>query len=312
MFPKIQILSNTNYALADVIKSELVESSSVKIAVAFLRKTGLEHIYKSLDYALKSNKAQVEFIVGLDFKTTDAEALFALSEIKENNENFNFYCFGDKRDNHNDLVFHPKIYMFDTQFSKSSKYTSIVGSSNFTGGGLTTNFEVNTVFRELKPHYYNQLGIIYDEIKFQDSIFKPSKNYIKKYGNIKEEIDKTVEKVVNTEIKNEIVALREEEKTLEGATPPLKKIIIEIIKEQLKFSELPVSIDFLYVEAKKRAIEKKVKIKNMETFDNTLRGELNKHEQNSNHPDNMGLFVRMGKGLYTLTEKGKNYGENEK
>jgi len=154
MLPKIQILSNTNFALADVIKSELGESTSVKIAVAFLRRTGLDYLYKSIDYALKSNNAKIEFIVGLDFKTTDAEALNALNEIKNKYENFEFYCFGDKRDNHNDLVFHPKIYMFHTELSKGTKYSSIVGSSNFTGGGLTTNFEVNTIFLRIQTYIF--------------------------------------------------------------------------------------------------------------------------------------------------------------
>lgn len=127
---KIQILSNTNYALSDVIKGELIESTSVKFAVAFVRKTGIEEIYKSLDFALSSNNASIEIIAGLDFKTTDATALFALKEIEKKYNKFQFFCFGDKRDNYNDLVFHPKIYLFNKATSKNSKYTSIVGSSN--------------------------------------------------------------------------------------------------------------------------------------------------------------------------------------
>ena len=309
MQTKIQILSNTNYPLSDVLKSELVESTSAQVAVAFLRRTGLDQIYKTLDYALKANQAKVEFIVGLDFKTTDAEALFALNEIKEQNANFDFYCFGDKRDNHNDLVFHPKIYMFHTELSKNSKYSSIVGSSNFTGGVLSSNFEVNTIFREHKPIYFKQLGAIYDEIKFTDSVFKPSKNYIKKYGNIKEEIDKTVKQVVDVDVKKEIEELRREEKVLEGSVPSLKRVIIDVIKSELAKGLQTVSLDFLYIEVEKQAIARKVAIKNMDSFGNTLRGELNKHEKDSNHKDNMNLFIRTERGFYTLTEKGKNYGE---
>lgn len=45
----------------------------------------------------------------------------------------------------------------------------------------------------------------------------------------------------------------------------------------------------------------------MDTIFNTIRGELNKHEENSNHKDNMQLFKRTGRGLYCLTEKAKNY-----
>jgi serine/threonine protein kinase len=56
MYPKIQILSNTNYALADVLKSEFIESTHVQIAVAFLRRTGLDYILKSLEYVHNMRK----------------------------------------------------------------------------------------------------------------------------------------------------------------------------------------------------------------------------------------------------------------
>jgi HKD family nuclease len=56
MTAKIQILSNTNYPLSDVLKSELIESTKVQIAVAFLQRTGIDEIYKSLDYALLALK----------------------------------------------------------------------------------------------------------------------------------------------------------------------------------------------------------------------------------------------------------------
>ena len=78
MTAKIQILSNTNYPLSDVLKSELIESTHVKIAVAFLRKTGIDEIYKSLDYALRKNNAQIEINMSL-FKRT-GRGLYALTE----------------------------------------------------------------------------------------------------------------------------------------------------------------------------------------------------------------------------------------
>lgn len=306
---KIQILSNTNFALADVLKSELLESTSVQIAVAFLRRTGLEHIYKSLDYALTTNKAKIEFIVGLDFKTTDAEALKALNELKSKYEGFNFYCFGDKRDNHNDLVFHPKIYMFHTELSKGTKYSSIVGSSNFTGGGLTTNFEVNTIFREDKPVYFKQLGAIYDEIKFTDSIFQPSLNYIKKYGNIKEELDKSAKKTLDSDVKKEIQELKQEEKILPGAVPSLKSLIIDYIKQKNKEGIPAISTKELYISIEKIVREKGLQDRfKMETFANTLRGELNTHELSSTHKFNLKLFKRQAeRSFYSLTENGLNY-----
>lgn len=309
MATKIQILSNTNFSLADVLKSELLESTNVQIAVAFLRKTGLDYLYKSLDYALISNQAQIEFIVGLDFKTTDMEALKALNELSIKYEGFRFYCFGDKRDNHNDLIFHPKIYMFHTSLSKGTKYTSVVGSSNFTQGGLTKNFEVNTVFREDKPIYYKQLGAIYDEIKYTDSIFKPSANYIKKYGGIKEEVEKSVKASLSKEVQQEIQALKQEESVLPGTVPSLKGLIVELIKQKNKEGIIAVSLNEIY-----EHITMIIKAKNLtdryklETLNNTIRGEINTHEEDSTHKSNLKLFKRSDKrAYYFLTDKGKNY-----
>jgi HKD family nuclease len=303
MAVKIQILSNTNYPLSDVLKSELIESTKVQIAVAFLRRTGIDEIYKSLDYALRENNAQIEIIAGLDFKTTDSSALLALKDIENKQKNFKFYCFGDKRDNYNDLVFHPKMYLFDTTLSRNTKYTSIIGSSNLTGGGLASNFEVNSIFREDTPKYYSQLEAIYNEIKYTDSVFNPSKDYILRYGNIKKAIKKA-EDATDTSIKAELQFLKNEEAKLPGAAPSLKKIIIEFIKEQNGIQE--ISLDSIYNEIPQRLMDRNIPMK-MDTIRNSIRGELNKHEIDSNHKEGMALFRRTGRGLYTLTEKAKNY-----
>ncbi len=82
---KIQILSNTNYQLENVIKSELMEAEQIRIAVAFLQKSGITKVQKALDFSLTQNNSQIEFIVGLDFKTTDYEALMELENLKSKN-----------------------------------------------------------------------------------------------------------------------------------------------------------------------------------------------------------------------------------
>jgi HKD family nuclease len=305
MATKIQILSNTNYPLADVLKSEFTESTNVRIAVAFLRESGLKQIQKSLQYALTANNATVEIIVGLDFKTTDTTALIALKELEKSSHNFNFFCFGDKKDNYNDLVFHPKMYLFEKATLKGTEFTSIVGSSNLTGGGLTTNFEVNSVFKEDTPTYYSQLSAIYSEIKYTDSIFCPSMNYISRYGNIKKELDKA-ETASNTELKEEIKSLRNEELLLPGTIPSLKKVIIEFMKQEESKGVNEVSLQETYKAVTPMTIDLHMNM-NMKTLENTIRGEFNKHEIGSTHRDNIKLFKRVGYAKYTLTEKGRNY-----
>lgn len=307
MAVKIQILSNTNYPLANVLKSEFMDSKNVKIAVAFLRESGLEQIKKPLQYAMDSNNADVEIIVGLDFKTTDTNALMALREIKDANSNFSFYCFGDKKNNYNELVFHPKIYLFNKNTIKGSEYTSIVGSSNLTGGGLTTNFEVNSVIREDSPKYFKQLSAIYDEIKYTDSVFCPSPSYISRYGNIKKELSEA-ETADDKDIQEKIQSLRKEERRLPGTVPSLKRVIIEFLlqKERDGVSEVPLSE--IYEAVGPRTIKLHMNMK-MDTLNNSIRGELNKHEIDSNHKDGMKLFKRVGYAVYSLTTKAQHYNE---
>ena len=304
MQAKIQILANTNYALSEVIKSDLLESNKVNIAVAFLRKSGIQQILKALDYALTKNNAKVEVIVGLDFKTTDYNALLTLEEIKSNYKGFEYFCFGDKRDNFNELVFHPKIYLFSTQ-PPNKRYTSIVGSSNLTAGGLSSNFEVNAIFRETKPIYYSQLEAIYNEVKFTDSVFIPTKDYLQKYVDIRKDIDKSGEKIESS-MRPYLKELKREEEKLPGPQPTIKKIIIEVIKMKQKEGLKLVPLNIIYEEAE-RIVRQNNLIFKMDTFRNSIRGELNKHEQNSKHPDNMSLFIRTSTGNYSLTEKGEKY-----
>jgi HKD family nuclease len=300
---KIQILSNTNFQLEKVIKNELIEAQTVRIAVAFLKKTGLDLVKKQLDYAL-SKKTNIEFIVGLDFKTTDYKALNELERIKQEYETFNYYCFGDKADNYNSLVFHPKIYLFNSK----NKYISVVGSSNFTGGGLSTNFEVNTIFQETSKsyQYFSQLEAIYKEIKFQDSIFIPNSDYLDKYSLTRKEIEKFGKKALKSKIiKNEIKTLQKQSLELEGTVPSLKKIIIEFIKSNINTE---INIKDIYNYCEEYIIKYNLQYKyQSKDFRATIRGELNKHEFTSKHKDNMQLFKRVNKGFYSLTDNGLRY-----
>jgi HKD family nuclease len=147
---RLQILSNLNYPIGNVINHELANSTQARIAVAFMKYSGLKVIENSLQKCLEKN-TNVEIIAGLDFKTTDPQAIKFLIDLKKTSSSLSFFCFGDKQDNNTNIVFHPKIYLFN----KKKEMTSIIGSANLTGGGLLSNFEVNTVITEDKPLYFS-------------------------------------------------------------------------------------------------------------------------------------------------------------
>jgi len=300
----IQILSNINYPIGNIINQELQNAQSARIAIAFLKLSGIKVIEKSLDQCLKNN-GNVEIIAGLDFKTTDPLSMHYLIQLQKSTPNIKFYCYGDKDVNKTNIVFHPKIYLFQGK----RETTAIVGSTNLTHGGLMTNFEANVIFKETKPLYFSQLEAIYNSVKFTDSIFSPDEEYLTGYSDVYKAFlqneqsaiqDKSVQKIIKQ--------IQKREQFLPGTVPSIKSLIIQIIKEQqIKGIEF-VPLQKIYEEVERLVAEKNLTYK-MDTFRNSIRGELNTHENNSRHPNNIHLFVRSKdeKGYYSLTDNGKNF-----
>lgn len=301
----IQLLSNLNYPVGNIINQELRSANNVQIAVAFLKYTGVKVIENSLRQCL-DNSGNVEMIAGLDFKTTDPQSIHYFINLKKEYPKVKFYCFGDKGENKTNIVFHPKIYLFE----KGRETTGIVGSTNLTRGGLVSNFEVNTIFKETKPLYFSQLQAIYNSVKFTDSVFSPDEEYLSGYSDVyraflenedRASKDKGLQKVIK-EIQNR-------EEVLPGTVPSLKSLIVDVIKKRQTKGQEFVSLPELYEELEKIVKEDKNLDYKMDTFRNTIRGELNHHEDESKSGINMHLFTRSKeqKGFYSLTEKGKNY-----
>ena len=302
----IQILSNLNYPIGNIIKQEMQNANNVQIAVAFLRYTGIKVIEKSMKQCL-NNGGSLELIAGLDFKTTDSKALRYFINLKKEYPRVSFYCFGDRQENKTNIVFHPKIYLFE----KGRETTGIVGSANMTRGGLMTNFEVNTVFKEIKPLYFSQLQAIYNSVKFTDSIFTPDDEYLAGYSDIFKAFSQNEERAKkDKELQNIIKEIQKKEEILPGTVPSLKSMIIDIIRENQKSGVEFTALKDIYEKMEKIIKDETLTDKyKMDTFRNTIRGELNTHEDNSNHPINIHLFIRSKdkKGYYSLTNNGKNY-----
>lgn len=300
----IQILSNINYPVGNIINQELQNAQSARIAIAFLKYSGIKVIEKSLDQCLKNN-GSVEIIAGLDFKTTDPQSMHYLINLQKQVQNLKFYCYGDKNENKTDVVFHPKIYLFE----RGGETTGIVGSTNLTRGGLMTNFEANVIFKESKPLYFSQLEAIYNSVKFTDSIFSPDEEYLAGYSDVYKAFLQNEENATKDKSVQEVVRqIRKREEFLPGTVPSLKSLIIDVIKNKQQLGEEFVPLQEIYEELEKIVVEKNLNYK-MDTFRNSIRGELNTHENNSRHPINIHLFVRSKdeKGYYSLTDNGKNY-----
>ncbi|WP_135611126.1 phospholipase D-like domain-containing protein [Methanococcoides sp. AM1] len=108
---------------------ELFDSSDkVSIAVAFLKNSGLDLIKQSIK---ENTDTKISIITGLDFSITDVEALRELLDLGIN-------CSIVHGTN-----FHPKLYIFENEDDNA---TIIVGSSNLSEGGFSTNYEANLMF----------------------------------------------------------------------------------------------------------------------------------------------------------------------
>lgn len=300
---KTQILSNLNYPVGEIINQELQGAQRVQIAVAFMRYSGVKAIETSLHRCLDGG-GEVEVIAGLDFKHTDPKAMAYFIGLRKKRAKVRFYCFGDKDVNKTDIVFHPKIYLFE----KSKGTTGIVGSTNLTKGGLTSNLEVNVIFREDKPVHFSQLRAIYDGVKFQDSVFAPDEEYLQKYAGVHQKYSDNEHKTAEDKgVRKAVAEMARRSKLLPGTTPTLRSLVAEAIVRLQKGGDDFVRLNDIYAETEKVTAERKAAF-GAQDINASVRGELNKHHRDSVHPDNMRLFVRADKqGYYSLTDKGRDY-----
>lgn len=68
----IRFVDNVNVKMADILCELLPSSRRVEVAVALARYSGLRLIQAAMDRCLRGG-VEIEFVVGLDFRTTDAE-----------------------------------------------------------------------------------------------------------------------------------------------------------------------------------------------------------------------------------------------
>jgi len=301
----IQIISNLNYPIGKIINQELQNAQNTQIAVAFLKHSGVKVIENSLLRSLDKG-GKFEMITGLDFKTTDPKSMQYFIDLKKKYKSqLKFYCYGDKDANKTQIVFHPKIYLFENETER----ISIIGSANLTRGGLLSNFEVNTIFNENKPLYFSQLQAIYNSVKFTDTLFSPDEEYLSGYSDVFTALEKNEEKALKDEnVKKTIKEIEEKAKKLPGTIPSINSMVIDFIIGEEKKGKNKVSVAEIT-----NALEERIKIEKiedkykLETFANSIRGELNHNELNANSAKGLKLFERVERGFYSLTENGRNY-----
>jgi len=126
---KVEFVGGPKNNIENKIKDLFKQSDKISIAVAFLENSGVVAIRQSIE-ELKENKPSVSIITGLDFGITSPQALQELL-------NLDIRCNIIHGEN-----FHPKLYIFER---RNNETTVIIGSSNLSKGGLSTNYEANII-----------------------------------------------------------------------------------------------------------------------------------------------------------------------
>jgi len=139
------------------LKENLRGSRSLKIAVAFLKKSGYAEIRRGL-IGLLNRGRPAEFVIGIsNYGITDWEVLDDLYELKGKYANLGVKYY-------NNEGFHAKLFLFGLPRNKTS---IILGSSNLTGGGVRTNVEANLLLEGTGSE-----GVIADIVEFFENVFR--------------------------------------------------------------------------------------------------------------------------------------------
>ena len=122
---------------------------------AFTSLAGIQILKPSIEIAIENNTA-INFILGINQKGTSKETLEFINNL---NVNSNIFY------HHPNIIFHPKIYIFEGR----DKCKVIIGSSNLTGNGLFVNIESSVHFdldidKKEDLRLLNQIKTYYREI----------------------------------------------------------------------------------------------------------------------------------------------------
>lgn len=123
-----------------LLNNHIPTSSSIYIAVAFLKISGLNLIIDNLIRAAKKD-SDIQIICGLDFALTEPQALKTIWELTSKYKRVQLYLVSSKD---NRIIFHPKLYLL----IQDTKATIISGSANLTSGGLENNYECSLMIQE--------------------------------------------------------------------------------------------------------------------------------------------------------------------
>jgi len=104
---QIQIIDNIGRTTASLLFPAIHNANDIRIAVAFVSSDGLSQIMPSVQTALERG-AYVEFLVGMDARATDPDAIRDLYTLSRDANQFSLLCFVSRNIS---SIYHPKMYL---------------------------------------------------------------------------------------------------------------------------------------------------------------------------------------------------------
>jgi len=241
---EIKFTDNITKNLLDTLKPLFPKANEIKFGVAFAKYSGFSLIEGDIREFLE-NGGKAEFVLGLDFRTTEPKVLRILDAMAKRGLDIRLFCFSDPSTN-DTPIYHPKIYII----RKGERFVISIGSSNLTSGGLKNNVEVNVIIEaDKKEEVVSDIYGIYNRLKFQTNRFEPDIAYIENYAEAYEIVRKrSIEVLKEKSIKNKIKDLKEKEKILPRPKPTEAELFgwMKLVYEKLPLGPFRTSDMYLY------------------------------------------------------------------
>ncbi len=224
---RVEVIDNGSRLMADVLAVMIGATNDLRIAVAFVSQRGVATLRPSLDEAI-ARGAEVEFLVGLDFHSTEPQALRDILELTRESGSPRLYCYGSLRDSG---VYHPKLYLSRT----ADLMTFVVGSSNLTEGGLKRNVEINLrIEAPLRDEMTTDIVNTYNRLKFHPDRVVPDDEFIAMYAELCER-EKKQRRASDRASSRLLKAFREKTESLERPRPTRRDLVgwLELVYDAL-------------------------------------------------------------------------------
>ncbi len=174
---RIQMVDNVERNTLSVLAPAFEKADDIRVAVAFVSRDGLDRLMPALKNAMLAG-AYVEFLVGMDPRATVPAAIRELYTLFAGTSQGALLCFASRDAS---AIYHPKMYLS----RHGQMATAVIGSSNLTRRGLTTNIEANVVISdEIDAEIVSEIYGTYNRLKYHPQRVIPDEEFITLFARL--------------------------------------------------------------------------------------------------------------------------------